>query len=316
MIEGLRFRNSIYRFIREFFNDRDYQEVETPIMVAGPGAEVHLRYFASDYLDGRGQWQQRWLRSSPELHMKQLLTQGLARIFQIGKCFRNGGELSDWHHPEFTLLEYYATGTSFDDFIDFTINFLQEIFIRHGTNPLGRISRISVHQAFRDFANIELVDNDADLARKGTGCLSLTDRDDFETAFAKILIEVIEPRLADLGTVVLYDYPPSQAALAQIEGGVAKRFEVYINGLELSNAFLECTDYDKNRQRFIDISAHRQDNNLPPLPIDQYFFSALAKGLPPCCGNALGIDRLLALLLGKKNIHTTIPFAEQFLQGQ
>ena len=314
MIEEVRFRNSVYRFIREFFSDRDYQEVETPIMVICPGAEVYLRYFTSDYLDGQGQWQQRWLRSSPELHMKQLLSQGFARIFQIGKCFRNGGELSDWHHPEFTLLEYYTTEMSFDDFIEFTINFLQEIFIRHGITPLDKVNKISVYEAFREFAGIELIDNDPDLASKMTGCLSLTDNDDFETAFAKIIIEVIEPRLADLGMVILYDYPPSQAALAEIKDGLAKRFEIYIRGLELSNAFLECTDYDENQIRFADISARRRDNNLSPLTADQHFFLALAKGLPPCCGNALGVDRLLALLQGANNIGMTVPFAEQFLK--
>lgn len=312
MIEGIRFRNSVYRFVRDFFADRDYQEVETPILVVCPGVEVYLRYFASDYLDGQGRWQHRWLRSSPELHMKQLLAQGLSRIFQIGKCFRNGGELSDWHHPEFTLLEYYATETTFDDFIDFTLNFLREIFVSHGTNPLGKVTKITVYEAFREFANIELIDNDADLARKGKTCLSLTDSDDFETAFAKIIIEMIEPRLSALGTVVFYDYPPSQAALAQIEDGVAKRFEIYLHGIELSNAFLECRDYDSNRARFTDISDRRQDTGLPPLPVDQHFFSALAKGLPPCCGNALGVDRLLALLQGAKNIRRLVPFAEQF----
>lgn len=316
MIEEIRFRNSVYRFIRDFFNDHDYQEVETPIMVSCPGAEVYLRYFASNYLNGQGQWQQRWLRSSPELHMKQLLAQGFAQIFQIGKCFRNGGELSDWHHPEFTMFEYYTTKTDFDGFIEFTISFLQEIFIKHGTASLGKVNKIGVYEAFYQFAGIELIDNDPELAQKGTGCLSLTDSDDFETAFAKIIIEVIEPRLADLGTVVLYDYPPSQAALAEIEDGVAKRFEVYVHGLELSNAFLECTDYDENLARFATISARRQDNNLSPLTTDQHFFSALkkAQGLPPCCGNALGVDRLIALLHGAKNIGTMLPFADQFLK--
>ena len=313
MIEEVRFRHAVYRLIRDFFGDHAYQEVETPIMVTCPGAEVYLRYFASDYLDCRGQWQRRWLRSSPELHMKQLLAQGLAKIFQIGKCFRNGGELSDWHHPEFTLLEYYATEITFDDFIDFTVNFLQEIFACYGTNPLSKATKISVNEAFREFADVELIDGDTESIRKGVGCLSLTDDDDFDTAFAKIIIEVIEPRLAKLGTVVLYDYPSSQAGLAQIKDGVAKRFEIYIHGLELSNAFLECTDHGQNRARFSDIADRRQNNGLSSLPIDHHFFSALARGLPPCCGNALGVDRLLALLRGAKQIRTTVPFAEQFL---
>ena len=313
MIEEVRFRHAVYRLIRDFFGDHAYQEVETPIMVTCPGAEVYLRYFASDYLDCQGQWQRRWLRSSPELHMKQLLAQGLAKIFQIGKCFRNGGELSDWHHPEFTLLEYYATEITFDDFIDFTVNFLQEIFACCGTNPLSKATKISVNEAFREFADVELIDGDTESIRKGVGCLSLTDDDDFDTAFAKIIIEVIEPRLAKLGTVVLYDYPSSQAGLAQIKDGVAKRFEIYIHGLELSNAFLECTDHGQNRARFSDIADRRQNNGLSSLPIDHHFFSALARGLPPCCGNALGVDRLLALLRGAKQIRTTVPFAEQFL---
>ncbi len=311
--EALRFRAQVFRFLRDYFESRGFLEVETPLLVTCPGGEPYLRYFSTMWHDERGRRQRKFLRSSPELHMKQILSHALPKIFQLGRCFRNGGEHSDWHHPEFTLLEWYEAGAEFEGFIAFTTELLCELFRHHGQGSLPKLHKIGVYEAFAEFAGITLHDNDPQLAREalGKGCHSVQADDDFHTAFFKVLLERIEPRLRELGNVVLYDYPPSQAALAQVEGGRAKRFEVYLDGIEVCNAFGECVDAAENARRFVEFARLRREHGLPPVPRDAYFNAALQRGLPPACGNALGIDRVLALLRGESNLDRVIPFRHQ-----
>lgn len=307
------FRSKVYHQLREHFTSRGYVEVETPLLVRCPGAEAYLRYFSTSWQDGQGHQWDRYLRSSPELHMKQLLAGGeFKKIFQIGKCFRNGGEYSDWHHPEFTLLEFYETDVTFESFMDATSELLAELFRACGSNPLATFTRITVCEAFSQFAGLELFDDDPDLALKAQGiCPAVNSNDDFATAFFKILLDVIEPRLREMQSVILYDYPPSQAALAQVENGIAKRFEVYLAGIEICNAFLECIDKEDNQARFVEIARIRKENQFAAISPDPYFNAALKKGIPSCCGNAVGIDRLLALLAGANNLDAVIQFRRQ-----
>ncbi len=309
----LHFRARVFRFLREYFECRGFLEVETPMLVTCPGGEPYLRYFSTSWHDERGRQRRKFLRSSPELHMKQILSHTLPKIFQIGRCFRNGGEYSDWHHPEFTLLEWYEAGAKFAGFMAFTTELLGELFHQYGQHPLPKLHRLGVYEAFAEFANITLHDNDPQLAREALsrGCHSLQVDDDFHTAFFKVLLERIEPRLQQLGYVVLYDYPPSQAALAQVEDGRARRFEVYLDGIEVCNAFEECVDAVENARRLVEFSRLRREHGLPPVPRDAYFDAALRRGLPPACGNALGIDRVLALLRGEGNLDRVIPFRHQ-----
>lgn len=307
------FRAEVYRHIRECFTCHDYIEVETPLLVRCPGAEAYLRYFSTIWSDSQGHQWNRYLRSSPELHMKQLLAdKELKKIFQIGKCFRNGGEYSNWHHPEFTLLEFYETDIAFEPFMDFTSELLDELFRLYGNKPLAKFTRITVHEAFSYFAHLELIDEDPDLASKAQSvCPAVNSDDDFATAFFKILLDIIEPRLREMQSVILYDYPPSQAALAQVENGVAKRFEVYLAGIEICNAFFECTDKEDNQARFVEMARIRKENRFAAIPPDPYFDTALDRGIPPCCGNAVGLDRLLALLAGADDLDAVIQFRRQ-----
>ena len=309
----LYFRAKVFQHLRSYFFARDFLEIDTPVLVACPGAEAYLQYFSSQWLDSKGDTHDLYLRSSPELHMKQAMGFGLTKIFQIAKCFRNGGEYSRWHHPEFMMLEWYQAETSFEQFIEFTTDLLAELFQEHGKAPLGTWHKITVKEAFANFAAINLQDGDPDLAAKAQakGVLSVHQHDDFATAYFKILLDVIEPQLQKLGSVVLYDYPLSQSALAHREESVAKRFEVYLSGVEICNAFLECVSSVKNLQRFAEISSLRAQANLPAVPPDEYFFSALKTGIKPCCGNALGLERLLALLYGAKNLDEVILFRQQ-----
>ena len=302
--------------IREFFGERNYLEVESHVVVITPGSEEHLRYFGTTWMDYQNRPHQLWLRSSPEIHMKQILAQGENRIFQIAPCFRNHGEHSEWHHPEFSMLEWYEKGLSFPQFIDQTEEFLrftscrfaELVSIKNLSFP-NPIPRYSLHEIFAH-VGIELVDLDPYLAKKAenAGVLSINDQDDFHSAFFKVLLEKIEPILSKEEAAILYDYPPSQAALAEVEEGVAKRVEFYVKGVELSNGFKECLSFHENELRFARANKFRESMGYESHANDRHFFECLKQKIHATCGNALGIDRWLALLLGHSSVHQVIPF--------
>ncbi|MCX6129278.1 MAG: hypothetical protein NTX25_09485 [Proteobacteria bacterium] len=316
LLATLRARQTAQMAIHKFFQDRDYLSVDTPIAVMSPGTEVHLQYFASEWQNFRDETQQLYLRSSPELHLKQALGLGLPRVYHLAKCFRNHGELADWHHPEFTMLEFYQTGINLYEFMELTaqlVFFIAKSLQEQGfsvTMPEQKPECITVYEAFERWAGIELVDGDKDLAAKGLrkGFLSLNASDDFETAYFKILLDVIEPRLKELSAAFLYDYPPSQCALARVVDQRSQRFELYLNGIEVCNAFDELLDSKANRQRIKASNEQRQRLGYISLPEDEDFFTSLEQPIAPTCGNALGFDRVLALLLGEVNLDRVIPF--------
>ena len=301
--------------IRDFFSHRDYLEVETPIGVRCPGTEVHLGFFETEWKDHRDVVHPLTLRTSPELHMKRLLVEGYPRIFQMGPVFRNHGEHADWHHPEFSMLEWYQTQISFDDFVSQTeelLRFTHEKFHKQGMTAWDfprKVSYLSVSECFERFVGVNLVDQDVQLAQKAkkAGVISISQEDDFETAFFKSMLEKVEPELKKMGVVVVGDYPCSQAALSRVEGGVAKRFEFYVNGVELSNGFWELLDPQENRKRFLSANDERERLGYPLLPLDEDFLADMERGMPDACGNALGVDRWLALLTGK-TVAEVVPF--------
>ena len=317
VIEYWRARAALKQGVREFFGARDYLEIDTPIAVKCPGTEVHLEYFETAWRDYDGRKYPLFLRSSPELHMKQILATGCERIFQMAPCFRNGGELSEWHQPEFTMLEWYGLGQSYTGIIDQTEELLREThrFMRQKFPALVRdilpakFERISVFDAFERFAGIELTDQDPKLAALAiqSGVVSCQPKDDFETAYFKILIEKIEPEIARKRGVVLMDYPPSQAALAAVDHGRAQRFEFYLGRVELCNGFFELIGESQNRQRVGEAMSERAKLGKQPVPEDEEFYRAMGRIKKPCAGNALGFDRWLALVCDENNLDHVIP---------
>jgi len=322
-LAALQLRAGLKNALRDFFGQRGYLEIDTPVGVTCPGTEVHLGYFRTEWRDFRGEARALHLRSSPELHMKQALAltkDGPGRLFQMGPCFRNDGELSPWHHPEFTMLEWYETGISFAAFVDQTEELLRETHARlapavarAGGTPLvlpRAFARFTVAEAFQQFARLTLIDGDPELATQAreAGVISVRPDDDFETAFFKVLLEKVEPALAAMSGAVLLDYPPSQAALASVNGGVAKRFEFYVGRVELCNGFEELLDLATNRARIRESLERRRLLGHEVPPEDEDFYAALATGLAPCCGNALGFDRWLALLMGDAELDHAVPF--------
>jgi len=303
-------RNLLYQSIREFFEADSYIEVESPIMVRCPGAEVHLEYFSTQWLDFKKELHKFYLRSSPEIQLKQLVSEELPKIFEFAKSFRNYGELSRWHTPEFTLLEWYDAQKSFHQLIEQTID-----LFRHVHKTLSKLSEqtpkwtepkmVSISEAFEEWVGIELIDLDPDLCQKAiaAGVRSVQKNDDFETAYFKCLIEKIEPQLTE-GIFCLFHFPPSQAALARTQDNVANRFEFYWNGVELCNAFDELSGMEENLERFSKINSERKVLGKEIIDPDSEFFDAVAN-LPRCCGNALGVDRLHALMIGQSHIQTS-----------
>ena len=311
-------RDSLKKSTRSFFEKRGYLEVDTPIITRCPGTEVFLHYFDTSWTDHSGQKHVKYLRSSPELHMKRLMAEGLAKSFQLAPCFRNRGEFSEWHNPEFTMLEWYQMGLSYLGVIRETEEYLRETAegmatftgIRPKTLLPDKFEMIGVFDAFKSMVGVDLIDGDPDLARKviAAGVYSVQPGDDFETAYFKTLIEKIEPVIMSLQGCVLMDYPPSQAALSVVESGRASRFEFYLGRVEMCNGFYELTGEAENRARVGEAMRERHKQGSPSVPEDEDFYRAMGRFPGPCGGNALGFDRWLAILRGGGSLDDAITF--------
>lgn len=289
------------RAVRSYFEARDYLEVQTPIAVPSPGTEVHLDAFEI----GEGS-SARYLITSPEYHMKRLLSGGFERVFQITKCFRRH-ERGSLHEPEFTMLEWYQAHGTYTDLIQETEN-LVEFVCRH---VLGRPwidvngmridlsapwQRMSVCEAFQAYANAD--------------ALQMAET---EEPFFRTLVDQVEPHLGRDKPCFLYDYPACMAALARLkpsDTALAERFEAYLAGIELCNGYVELTDAPEQRQRCHNDQLRRRAMGKLEYPLDERFLAALEHGIPPCVGNALGLDRLVMLLAGADKIQDVMAFSD------
>lgn len=302
-------RSQFLKSVRAFFENRDYLEVETPIVVQCPGTEVWLEYFQTEWRDHCNVPHPYFLRSSPEIHLKKIVSEDHPKIFEIARCFRNKGELAKWHEPEFNMLEFYEVGIDFESFMDLCFDFLQHCTQLNPSLPKPQsYTKISIDDAFKRWAGFSLEDGDEnawEIASKA-GIVSVTQSDDFETVFHKTFLEKIEPQLSK-GIFCLYNYPASMAALSEVEGGYAKRFEFYWNGQELCNAFQELRGKTENHERLLKDADLRVQRGGERLELDDSFLNAVAH-LPQCCGNALGLDRLFAILHQYDDLSSTLPF--------
>ena len=307
----LRHRARLTAATRAFFDARGYAEVETPYAVPAPGEEVHLRAFRTELEHPDGRREARWLHTSPEFAMKRLLAAGAGPIYQLARVWRNG-EGGPLHSPEFTMLEWYRPGAGMDALMDEMEALLRavlppEVTCRGVPARLDRFERISVRDAFRRYANgvdILAQPGDAGALARGAG-VALRDREGWEDLFFRLLLGRIEPHLGRGRPTFLTHWPAEQAALARRDPAdprVALRFELFLCGMELANAFDELTDATEQRARFLADRARRHAVGGPDWPLDEDFLAALAHGIPPTAGVALGFDRLAMIAAGADRI--------------
>jgi elongation factor P--(R)-beta-lysine ligase len=306
----LRRRAELTAATRAFFGSRGYQEVETPYAVPVPGEEVHLRAFATQRLYPDGRTAPLWLHTSPEFAMKRLLAGGSGPIFQFARVWRNG-EASTLHAPEFTMLEWYRPGADMNALIEETTALLRavlpaEVTVRGVTTSLAHTERLTVAEAFDRYVGADVLASVGDaVALAVQAGARLRDKETWEDLFFRLLLERIEPKLGRAAPTFLTHWPAAQAALARRDPAdprVAERFELYVCGIELANAFVELTDPVEQRERFIADRARRHALYGSDWDLDEDFLAALAEGMPQSAGIAMGFDRLAMIASGADRI--------------
>lgn len=291
-------RATIIREIRRFFVEGGYLEVETPLRIPAPAPEAHINAIPADG------W---FLQTSPELCMKRMLAAGYERLFQICHCWR-AEERGRLHLSEFTMLEWYRANADYREIMADCENLMRALvagfgqgtslrFRRRVIDVGGEWERLTVREAFDRYSALSMED-----------ALAL-DR------FDEIMVESIEPELGMDRPTFIHDYPASRSALARLktdDTSVAERFELYIGGLELANAFSELNDPVEQRRRFEQEAAFREELRRQVYPLPGPFLTELAT-MPPSAGIALGVDRLVMVLLDAARIDDVVAFTPEEL---
>jgi lysyl-tRNA synthetase class 2 len=315
--EGLR-RHQKFQKARQaavlYFMNRGYFNVEAPILVQSGGIERYLDVFETRYRDYHGREEIFQLPTSPEFSLKKLLVQGYPRVFSIAPCFRNGGELSDWHRPQFSMLEWYTAGQTLDGLIEQTFEFVRavaralgsESFCSGAAPGLPEPLLVTVPELYSQHFNLDLtaVLESPQAFYEGVRArsTSVLQTDSWEDLFWKSFLDVIEPTFRELPCVFVSEFPAAFASLAapSVRTGFSSRFEMFMYGVEICNGYFELTDSELMRSRFSSICAERSD-----LKRDADFEAAMDFGLQPCAGNALGLDRLVSVLSGQRALSHT-----------
>lgn len=305
-IHLLKDRSAMLATARAFFLNRDVMEVDVPVATSHACIDENIDLIK--VVDGQGG--KRFLQSSPEYGMKRLLAEGSGDIYQIGHVFRDG-EVGARHNPEFTMVEWYRCGFSLEQLVAETASFI-ELFL--GPQPC---SILTYRAAMQTYAGIDYVHADeAQLLQciKKHGIelsaeLASGGKDDL----LNILIgSVVEPHLGKGQLTAVIDFPASQCALAELDSNeevtVAKRFEFYYEGNELANGYRELRDFNEQKKRLEKSNQARLKKGKEALPLDPFFLEALKKGLPACCGVAVGFDRLMMLRNKAVHIKDIIPY--------
>ena len=317
-LSASRARQQLYAALRRFFTSEGDEEVETPLLVPAPGMEPHIAAFPVPFVPETevGSRRELYLHTSPEYAMKRLLADGVGPIFQICKVFRNG-EVSRTHNPEFTLLEFYRPRADYRRIMaDLERALADAEAVVPGARQIFRRTpweRLTVRDALRRETGIDLR-SCGEARTLGAAAWELGVRvdpaDSFDDIFFRLFLERVEPKLGQERPTLLIDYPASMAALSRIsesDPSVAERFELYAEGLELANGFSELTDADEQRRRLVEEQGQRRAAGKPVLPIDEAFLAALPR-MPPSAGIAVGLDRILMLLLGVTRIRDVLLF--------
>ncbi|MBC8212319.1 MAG: EF-P lysine aminoacylase GenX [Gammaproteobacteria bacterium] len=276
--------------IRAFFDARDYLEVDTPLLGVSTNTDIHIQSIRASACN-----QPLYLQTSPEFAMKRLLVEGSGSIYQICHAFRDE-EKGRTHHPEFTLLEWYSLNFDYVALMDQMEQLIGELF--ESSLPF---TRISYFECFQRYLGLDLHTAALDQFRDqvtqhitGIDVLQLSRADCMDLLISQMIGKQFS------GFTFIYDYPAEQASLARIKQSnplVAERFELFYGEMELANGFSELTHASEQRARFERDNQTRTENGLNSYPVDEDFLQALEQGLPDCAGVALGLDRLLMVLL-------------------
>ena len=288
-------RALIYEFIRAFFQERGFLEIETPIRAPAIAPEPFIVPFQSE------DW---FLAASPELHMKRLLAAGYDRLFQFSHCFRKG-ERGRWHNPEFIMLEWYRKGADYLGIIEDTEQLIASIALKLGLKNTIQYQgqKIDISPPWP-----RTTVREAYLKSAGWDPVTENDPERFDMDFVSKVLPSFTPHCP----TVLIDYPASQASLACLKPDnplVAERAEVFIGGLELANAYSELTDAREQASRFREAIEQIRRERAQEMPLPDKFLEAIAR-LPECGGIALGIDRLVMLFCDADTIDDVMAFTE------
>jgi len=310
-------KREFINLIRQFFTDQDFFEIETPILVQSPGIEVHLHGFSTQYANFVGERFPFYLPTSPEFAIKKALGNpdfANHNLFEIARVFRNAGENTKQHHPEFNMLEWYRVNADYKNIMsdcEALFSYLAGYFshMAGGFDWSSPYPRFSIAELFQRDAQIDLsraLTDESYWRREVELVLDqpLADDDTFEDIFFRVWLDLIEPKLGLEKPTIVYDYPVEMGALARRKPGDsrwAERFEIYARGFEIGNAFSELTDPDELLKRWHHTNAMREIYGFPPHPIDYSFIEAVGK-MPPTGGIAVGVERLLQAFTGATDI--------------
>ena len=309
-------RSKIYRTIRRFFDDRGVVEVTTPVLGASGVSDLHIQSLS--LVDDGQSW---FLQSSPEYSMKRLLASGSGSIYQICPAFR-AGELGSKHNTEFSMLEWYRVGFSLEELVAEVATLLQQTLdvnqvqtskFRFTTYRELFTSRFDVNPHDAGIETLRGLIFAENLASDHID--NIDDDATFNECLDLLFTRCIEPGL-DEPTFVL-EFPAGQAALAKIVTNdhcdvVARRFELYWQGMELANGYDELTDPAELRQRFEKNNTQRVARGLIEMAPDKKLLASMSE-LPDCAGVAIGLDRLVMLLCGKTSIDEVLTFSRKRL---
>ncbi|MFI3136671.1 MAG: EF-P lysine aminoacylase EpmA [Methylococcaceae bacterium] len=311
--DSLRLRAQLLAVTRDFFASRLVLEVETPALAPATGTDPQLAFFATQYRAGAEQ-QTLFLQTSPEFAMKRLLAAGSGDIYQISKAFRNG-EVGRFHNPEFTLLEWYRVGFDLSQLMDEVADLIACWFAPY--RALLPTERISYSEVFKRYTGLDALCFDLEAYSAYAFAQHLTDAirlcgQEHSVWLDFLFSHQVQPQLGAHCLTMVYGYPACQASLAQLnqqDARVAERVELFMQGIELGNGFFELTDADEQERRFEYEQQVRQQQDLPLVAQDVKFLAALQSGLPACAGIAIGLDRVLMLLVEKESIDDVLSFS-------
>ncbi|MBT4541808.1 MAG: EF-P lysine aminoacylase GenX [Candidatus Magasanikbacteria bacterium] len=304
----LSLRADIVRAIREFFWEKGFLEVEVPLIVRHPGQEPNLSPMEVIVKDERNKEYQGYLHTSPEYALKKVLAAGYTNVFSLGKCFRNNESFGGDHNPEFTMLEWYRKEVDFHALMDDC----EKMYIHIEKKVHKKIKEVSwkrlhMRDLWKQYIGVNLdmyQTTEAIFALCKQKGYTVDEKETYEALFYRIFLNEIEPKIKEIPFLIIHHYPKQMASLARISKEdplYAERFELYIDGVEIANAFSELTDKEEQKQRLKKEQQQRKEEQKETYEVDNDFIDAVGQ-LPACAGIALGVDRLVQHYTSCKNI--------------